>query len=80
MSEQVGDHIDAAAGIGDVGGERVPQLVRADRRVQPGPARGRSEQLPDRVGRIGAPIAPRNRFTNTKSLPTAARTGIRSNS
>ena len=49
MSEQVGDHVDAAAGIGDVAGEGVPQLVRTDRGVQPGPARGRGEQLADRV-------------------------------
>ena len=49
MSEQVGDHVDAAAGIGEVAAAGVPQLVRPDRGVQPGPARGRREQLPDRV-------------------------------
>ena len=49
MSEQVSDHIDASAGIGDVAPAGVPQLMRADRGVQ-GRAAGRCcQQLPDRV-------------------------------
>jgi hypothetical protein len=30
VPEQVGDHIDAAAGIGEVAAAGMPQLVRAD--------------------------------------------------
>ena len=49
MSEQLSDHVDPASGIEHVAGAGVPQLVRTDRRLQPGPPRGRREQLADRV-------------------------------
>jgi hypothetical protein len=80
VSEQVGDHVDAAAEIGDVGGEGVPQLVRTDRPAQPGPPRGRREQFPDRVRTQRRADWGADRFTNTKSLAAACDTRIRSNS
>jgi site-specific recombinase XerC len=49
MSEEVSDHIDADAGIGGIAAAGVPQLMRGDRVLQPGPARCRCEQFPDRV-------------------------------
>ena len=81
VSEQVGERIDPAADIQNVGGEGVPQPVRTDWGVQPGPARRRrASSSPTASGRSGAPTGARNRFTNTKSLPAAAATRIRSNS
>ena len=80
MSEQVGDHVDAAAGIGDVGGEGVPQLVRTDRGSSPARREAAASSSPTASGRSGAPTGARNRFTNTKSLSAAAATRIRSNS
>ncbi len=49
VPEQFGDLIEAAAGVGDVAAERVPQLVRANRPGQPGPPRRHSHQRVDRV-------------------------------
>jgi hypothetical protein len=49
VTEQVSDHIDAGSGVSDVAAAGMPQLVRADRRVQPSPAGGGGHQLSDRV-------------------------------
>ena len=49
MSEQLGDLIQTAAGIGQVAAERVPQLMRAHRRVQSRSPGGRGDQRVDRV-------------------------------
>ena len=80
MPEQVGDHIDAAAGVGGVAAEGVAQLMRADARAPARPAATRrASSSPIASGRIGAPIGARNRFTNTKSPSAACGTLIRSN-
>jgi len=79
VTEQVGEHVDAAPRVGGVAPERVPQPVRRDRPRQTRPARRRRQQLPTASGRIGAPTGSRNRFTTTKSPAAAAGTVIRSN-
>ena len=49
MTEQVGDHVDAAPRIGDTATECVPEPVRRDRPRQIRPARrGRQHDLPGR--------------------------------
>ena len=41
VSEQVSDHIDPGAGISEIAAAGMPQLMRANRGVQPGPQRRR---------------------------------------
>ena len=73
MSEQVGDHIDAAAGVGEVATPPISRLLPQACRSWCGriggsnPARRDAavSNSPTASGRSGAPSGARNRLTST---------------
>ena len=68
VSEQFGDLVEAAAGIGQRCCRRRAAADAGGRPVQPGPARAAAASSSlTASGRIGAPIGSRNRLTSTKS-------------
>jgi len=80
MADQLGDLVDGGAGVSQVAGHRVPQLMRGYPAGKPGPPGRGGNQSVDGVRRHRRPAGSPNKFTTTKSPAAACGTPIRSNS